>query len=69
MADTRGFHKGVALRAGHRLIYQMEFATSLFGAPYHLPPLDVPLVPELAAAIRRHPRTFARYQRLVTSRV
>ena len=34
LADTRGLHKGMPLREGHRLIFQTEYASSLFGYPY-----------------------------------
>jgi|GEM_PF-387227 Phytanoyl-CoA dioxygenase (PhyH)./GSCFA family. len=57
-ADTRGFHKGVHLRAGHRLIFQMEFASSLFGAPYSPNLVDGEFGPELLQAVRRYPRTY-----------
>jgi hypothetical protein len=30
--DTRGFHKGKPLQKGHRLVLQLEYTTSLFGA-------------------------------------
>jgi hypothetical protein len=32
--DTSGFHKGKPLEAGERLLFQMEFATSMFGHNY-----------------------------------
>lgn len=32
-ADTRGIHKGLPCRSGHRLIFQLEFSCSLFGGP------------------------------------
>lgn len=32
--DTSGFHKGKPLGQGERLLFQMEFATSLFGQMY-----------------------------------
>lgn len=32
--DTKGLHKGVPLINGERLVFQLEFANSLFGAPY-----------------------------------
>lgn len=38
--DTRGFHKGKQLRDGERLILQIEFTNSLFGAPYNKISLD-----------------------------
>ena len=34
VADTKGFHKGLPLESGERLIFQIEFSNSLFGAPY-----------------------------------
>lgn len=34
VADTKGMHKGMPLLEGERLIFQIEFANSLFGAPY-----------------------------------
>lgn len=32
--DTRGLHKGKDLTKDKRLLFQLEFATSMFGAPY-----------------------------------
>lgn len=32
--DTRGLHKGLDLKEGNRLIFQIEFANSLFGKNY-----------------------------------
>lgn len=32
--DTRGLHKGLDLKSGHRLILQVEFANSLYGKNY-----------------------------------
>lgn len=32
--DTRGLHKGKPLTKDNRLIFQLEFANSMFGAPY-----------------------------------
>ena len=34
VADTAGFHKGTPLEDGERLIFQLEFSNSLFGASY-----------------------------------
>lgn len=39
--DTSGFHKGMPLARGHRLILQLEFTSTLFGAPYARPHLPV----------------------------
>lgn len=32
--DTRGFHKGKELKIGNRLLFQIEFANSMFGQSY-----------------------------------
>ncbi|MCC7460196.1 MAG: phytanoyl-CoA dioxygenase family protein [Proteobacteria bacterium] len=32
--DTRGLHKGIPLESGNRLIFQIEFANSMFGQSY-----------------------------------
>jgi hypothetical protein len=39
--DTRGFHKGKELIQGKRLLFQIEFANSMFGQSY--PPIDIKL--------------------------
>lgn len=61
-ADTSGLHKGKALARGHRLIFQLELANSLFGQSYerhrwHEASADDPL----AAAIRRYPHALQRF--------
>lgn len=61
LADTIGMHKGLALLEGHRLVFQLEWSTSLFGAPFTRPRLDDP-GPELAAALARYPRTYRRFR-------
>ena len=59
LADTSGLHKGLALRRGHRLVFQTEYATSLFGAPWACPAVASP-TPELRSVVDRHPRAFRR---------
>jgi hypothetical protein len=34
--DTRGFHKGKSLLMGKRLLLQLQFSNSVFGAPYEV---------------------------------
>ena len=34
IVDTRAFHKGKPLVSGERLVFQLEFASDLFGCPY-----------------------------------
>lgn len=60
VADTRGLHKGLALRAGHRLVFQLQFSSSLYGAPYRRLTVRDP-VPELAAACQAFPPTYRRF--------
>lgn len=60
LADTRGLHKGRALQRGHRLVFQTEYATSLFGSSYTRPRIVDP-VPNLVALAAEHPATFVRF--------
>ncbi len=60
LADTLGLHKGLGLRTGHRLVFQMEWATSLFGAPYDRPAIPHP-VDVLTDAAARHPWAYQRF--------
>jgi hypothetical protein len=61
LADTRGLHKGQVLNAGHRLIFQLEYAVSLFGAPYARPEVAQP-TDELRQMASAHPMTFQRFR-------
>lgn len=61
LADTIGLHKGLDLQAGHRLVFQTEWATSLFGAPFNRPVLRG-AGEELAEAVRQHPWTYQRFE-------
>jgi hypothetical protein len=62
VADTLGFHKGKAPHEGHRLMAQLEFATSPF-VPVTSRPLAMPadIEPSLAAARQAYPGAFARF--------
>lgn len=59
--DTRGLHKGLPLAAGHRLIFQVEFALNLFGMHYPHVPLGDAASPYFRAMMARYPYTFAAY--------
>ncbi|WP_339378367.1 phytanoyl-CoA dioxygenase family protein [Calothrix sp. NIES-2100] len=62
-ADTRGFHKGKALKSGHRLIFQVTMATCLFGAPYNSIELNIKTVkPSFLEAYKNFPYTYQRWQ-------
>ena len=56
--DTSGFHKGKPLEKGERLLFQMEFATSLFGQNY--PPVRVTdkIAKEFLENTKKYERTY-----------
>jgi hypothetical protein len=60
-ADTRGFHKGLSLLSGTRLLFQLEFANSLFGRNY--PRVSVPegQAPVMRETMARFPFTFSNF--------
>ncbi len=60
IADTRGLHKGEPVIRGHRLVFQLEWSSSLFGQTYTRPPLPAP-VPALAEALRLYPSVYRRF--------
>lgn len=60
LADTLGLHKGLDLVAGHRLVFQVEWTSSLFGAPYQRLPLAWQ-DPASAAVAAAHPWVFQRF--------
>lgn len=59
LADTRGFHKGGHVAAGHRSMFQITLASDRFGAlePPVGPPADAPV--DLGPAVQSTPRWFA----------
>ena len=60
LADTRALHKGVTLDRGHRLVFQLQYSSSLFGAPYTRPEI-ANAVPELQLAQSQCPRAYRRF--------
>lgn len=59
--DTRGLHKGQNVRAGHRLVLQLQFSNSLFGPPYPKVAFDTLHDRNLMAMAQRHPRIYSAY--------
>lgn len=59
--DTRGFHKGKPLTEDDRLIFQLQFADSLFGQNY--PSLEIPngLSRDTALRIESNQRCYGSY--------
>jgi hypothetical protein len=60
--DTRGYHKGITPRTGDRLMLQLEFCDTLFGAPYTRPAFPSVCIPELEARRREFSRVYSRYK-------
>ena len=61
VADTRGLHKGKAIRSGERLMAQLEFATSLFGPEHQRIAVNGRFSAEFRQCVRQYPRVFAIY--------
>lgn len=55
--DTRGFHKGKPLETDKRLLFQIQFSNSLYGAPYSSYSTDN-LDDSTKAKVEKHRRTF-----------
>jgi hypothetical protein len=55
--DTRGFHKGKELLNDTRLLFQIEFANSMFGQTY--PPIPVKYINEdIKSIAQKYPHTY-----------
>lgn len=63
LADTRGLHKGLHVAEGARLVFQLEYASSLFGAPAPQVGVSEP-TDALTSAIRAFPATYRRFSPL-----
>ncbi len=59
--DTRGLHKGKHVQKGDRLIFQLEFANSLFGSTVDPGKLSRVSDPNLQKVIQDHPKIFSAY--------
>jgi hypothetical protein len=60
--DTRGLHKGNAVRAEPRLVLQLQFSNSLFGAKYPKARISKVLDAGLAAVLQRTPSVYQQYR-------
>jgi hypothetical protein len=60
--DTRGFHKGKPVRSGARLVFELEFATDLYGVDYLAPLITDRSSAEFLDAVREHPRIFSAFK-------
>lgn len=61
--DTRGLHKGKHVEAGDRLVLQIQFSNSLFGARRPQAQLGAALCADLRDRIERFPGLYAAYLR------
>ena len=60
--DTRGFHKGRAPEAGDRLMFQVEYANSLFGVPYNRICVGRDWSEAALEQLHDHPAVFERFE-------
>lgn len=58
LANTLAYHKGKTLQTGTRLMFQLEFASATLGENTPLIPRPERIEPELAAALREHPKRY-----------
>jgi len=59
--DTRGLHKGGHVISGDRLMFQIQFSNSLFGANYPAAKIAGQMVKELRVSIERYPEVYSAY--------
>jgi GNAT superfamily N-acetyltransferase len=59
--DTRGLHKGQNVRAGHRLVLQIQFSNSRFGPPYPKVAFSALHDRNLRAMAEHHPHIYSAY--------
>ncbi len=59
--DTRGFHKGKPVLQGHRLLAQIEFCDSLFGAEYYHTPISVDRSSNFYRMAQDYPRIYSKF--------
>lgn len=61
--DTRGLHKGKHVECGHRLVLQIQFSNSLFGATYAQTRFREVHDERLTRMVERFPRVYSNYIR------
>jgi hypothetical protein len=60
--DTRGFHKGKPLEEKDRLVFQIEYCDSLFGAAYEKTRVALPPASPLRGLSEKYPRIFSKFE-------
>ena len=59
--DTRGLHKGKRVELGDRLMFQIQFSNSLFGATIRGGRIKEILDPDLRALVEKYPRMYSNF--------
>lgn len=59
--DTRGLHKGRHVEKGDRLVFQLQFSNSLFGAPHDVVRFKDVRNANLRKMIMHYPRIYSRF--------
>jgi ectoine hydroxylase-related dioxygenase (phytanoyl-CoA dioxygenase family) len=62
--DTRGLHKGKHVISGDRLMFQIQFSNSLFGASYPSARIAEKIIKELRVSIERYPEVYSAYSNI-----
>lgn len=62
IADTRGLHKGKTPETHDRLVFQLNYADSLFGAKFDRPEIPANCTQDLREMMQRYPRMYQRYR-------
>jgi len=60
--DTRGLHKGRHVEQGDRLMLQIQFSNTLFGADYPKVTYDGAAIPDLERTFRQYPKLYSAYR-------
>lgn len=66
--DTRGLHKGKHVEKGDRLILQIQFSNSLFGANYKHGRLEIEKNSRLSVMINKYPLVYKAFSKSVVKR-
>jgi len=59
--DTRGLHKGKAVRRGDRLMLQLQFSNCLFGGAYASSRFENIVSPDLSTLARKYPSIYGNF--------
>lgn len=69
IADTRGLHKGKTPETHDRLVFQLNYCDSLFGAKFDRPEIPSDCTRDLKAMMKKYPSMYHRYTHEETTKV